>query len=378
MFHQSPKLFTDPNVEYPINNLDLHFTDYISQSKKIIAETRVDLTKETEATIIEANAPFELKPEGSERPKYGALLIHGLLDSPFHLRDIATQLQKQGIWVRSILLPGHGLVPGALLNVQFEQWLAAVRYGIHSLGKEVEKIFLVGDSTGASLALHESKYSIIAGIILISPAFKIRSRFAPYSNGYRYFTPYFKKAPWLFINNQMNNYVKYTSIPLNAVHQVYRLTQAIKNQPPCALPLLFALSRDDKMVCAETSLHFFQTHSNPKSKLILYTTQTSQFEDRRIIIRSSAFPDMNIINFSHICIPIQPKNIYYGMNGAFAAASHVYEKTNTIYGEFTRAELKFKKMLYQLGLTKTRFERLTFNPDFEFMQNLINQFIHSI
>ena len=257
MFYQSPKLFTDPKQDYSFNS-DLHFTDYINQSKKIIEKTRQDLTKETADTIIEANAPYELKPTGDTRPKYGALLIHGLFDSPFHLRDIGNELQKQGLLVRSILLPGHGTVPGALLNVTFEQWLQAVRFGIQSLRKEVDQIFLVGDSTGSSLALHEAKNESIAGLVLFSPALKIRSALAPFSNCYRYFTPFSKKASWFHISEHANNYAKYTSFPFNAPYQVYRLSQALKTQPPVSLPIFIALSRDDRTICAESILQFFQ------------------------------------------------------------------------------------------------------------------------
>ena len=166
MFHKQPELFQDPHIDYPIDNLDLHFTDYIHLTKKTIAEHRVDLHQYREL-IIEANSPFELRPtnpivstQTPTKMKYGALLIHGLLDSPFIMKDAGLHLQSQGLLVRSILLPGHGTVPGSLLNVKYEDWLQAVRYGIASLAKDVEHIFLVGFSTGASLSIYISARSV--------------------------------------------------------------------------------------------------------------------------------------------------------------------------------------------------------------------------
>lgn len=381
MFSQNPKLFKDPKIDYPIYNLELNFTKYIAESKKIIANTRIDLSNHNAEKIINANAPFELKLADQQKFKCGALLIHGLFDSPFHLRDIGIHLKNQGLLVRSLLLPGHGTVPGALLNVDYQQWLQAVHYGIHSLSKEVDEIFLVGDSTGASLALYQAKQTRvkIAGIILLSPALKIRTSLAPLTNWYKIATPLSLRAAWLYIGKEdASNYVKYSSFPFNAVHQVYRLTQEIKKnqeptQPTC--PLFVCLSRDDKTVCAEAIIHHFQQHTNPLSQLLLYTNQPTIFNDSRIIVRHSAYPEMRIVNFSHICVPISPLNEYYGINGEFAFASHVNEKNNFIYGEFTKIDVKLHDLLYRSRLAKTQYQRLTFNPDFKHLTDLINQFI---
>ena len=385
MFHKYPKLFTDPQINYPIDDLDLSFADYITQSKKIIANTRIDLTENNAETIINANAPFEFKPDlQSNKPRYGALLIHGLFDSPFSLRDIGTHLKNQGLLVRSILLPGHGTVPGALLHVDYHQWLKAVRYGIHTLSKEVDEIFLVGDSTGASLALYqEKKLDVnIAGIILLSPAFKIRSPFAPLTRWFSKWASSNSRAAWFYIGrHESRNYNKYSSFTFNAAYQVYQLTQEIKNipdptEPRC--PLFFSLSQDDKTICPETIVQYFHQHKNPHSRLLLYTNQANQFNDSRIMTRPSAYPEMRIINFSHISIPIAPDNAFYGNNGTYLYASHVHEKNNIIYGEFTKIDLQLNAFLYGLHLAKSHYQRLTFNPDFGFMTDSIGQFIHSI
>lgn len=378
MLHKYPKLFTDPKIDDPIYDLDLDFADYITKYKKIIANVRIDLTENTAEKIIEANAPFELRPSQQSGRKYGALLIHGLFDSPFHLRDIGNYLRNQGILVRSILLPGHGTVPGALLHVDYHQWLQAVHYGIHSLRKEVDDIFLVGDSTGATLALYQEKQNnpSIAGIILFSPAFKIRSTFAPLSSLHKILAPCWPRAAWLYINASVKNYVKYTSIPFNAIYQVYRLAKEFKkNQKPSepACPLFFMLSADDKTVSANAIVKYFHLHQNPQSRLLLYTNLPNNFDDSRIIVRHSAYPEMRIINFSHICLPIPPSNEYYGIHGKFSSASHVKEPDNMIYGEFTKLDLKLMEYL-----SKTNYRRLTFNPDFAFMTDAMYQFIKSI
>src|ERR1700722_12874625 len=99
MFTSKPKLFNPPKIDYPIYDLHLNFLDYIEQSKRMIADTRIDLETYNKKKIIEANAPFELRPETKDNKK-GVLLIHGLLDSAFQMREIGEHLQSQGFLVR--------------------------------------------------------------------------------------------------------------------------------------------------------------------------------------------------------------------------------------------------------------------------------------
>ncbi len=188
MFRTHPELFQDPHINDPIDDLDLPFAEYITRCQTIIQQTRLDLIDNPHANaIVQANSPFELRPTtATKKISYGVLLIHGLLDSPFMVRDFGYALQSEGALVRSILLPGHGTRPGALLNVTFEQWLQAVRYGIASFVGQVDRLVLVGYSTGASLALHESlQHPGLHRIGLTSPALKLYSKIAFASNWYR-------------------------------------------------------------------------------------------------------------------------------------------------------------------------------------------------
>ena len=57
------------------------------------------------------NRTFELVPEDIQG---GALLLHGLTDSPYSLRRIGEILYARGFYVLGLRLPGHGTIPGAL------------------------------------------------------------------------------------------------------------------------------------------------------------------------------------------------------------------------------------------------------------------------
>lgn len=376
MFRKYPQLFTDPGLTYPIGTLDRPFADYITACQTLIATTRRDLGEHAES-IIEANSPFELRPTG--KPKFGALLVHGLLDSPFVMRDIAYHLKLEGGLSRAILLPGHGTVPGGLLSVDYHDWLQTVYYGVSTLAQEVDKIFLVGFSTGATLALYYAlhKVSPITGLIFAAPALKIHSAWDFALNWYRLIGWAWPRANWFNIQEENSN-ITYKSLAFNGAYQLYRLLQEINKkgkttQPSC--PLLFALSEEDVTVSSQTSIRYFQTTSHPNSRLILYSNRAKNFSDSRILQRPAAYPGMRIENMSHLCIPISPDNTYYGKHGSYIYASHVEAPEPIIYTEATQTKIDFYNFLYQLNWRSTQYSRLTFNPDFDYFMQTMKAFL---
>ena len=150
MAHTKPYL-KKLSLSYPSHHSELAYQDYITQCQTLVKQHRLDLHEPQAEHIITANTPFELYPpqpiaasHPGKKAKYGALLIHGLFDSPFSLRDIGSQLQAHGILARGILLPGHGITPGCMLSATHQDWIQSIRYGVDSLAQEVEQVFLIG------------------------------------------------------------------------------------------------------------------------------------------------------------------------------------------------------------------------------------------
>ena len=46
----------------------------------------------------------------------GALLIHGLTDSPYSMRSVAEVLREQGVYSLALRMPGHGTLPSGLIT----------------------------------------------------------------------------------------------------------------------------------------------------------------------------------------------------------------------------------------------------------------------
>ena len=170
----------------------------------------------------------------------GALLIHGLTDSPYSMRTIGERLRGQGYHVVALRVPGHGTVPAGLTTVTWEDWLAAVRLGARSIQQTVgagKPFVIVGYSNGGALAL---KYTLDAvegsgdrlpsRVVLLSPMIGVQ----PFAWLTRVISmlgpiPAFEKARWLDIYPEYNPF-KYTSFPANAGLQTWRITTTLQRQ----------------------------------------------------------------------------------------------------------------------------------------------------
>ena len=74
------------------------------------------------------NRSYILEPDG---PAVGAVvLLHGLTDSPYSLRHVARRYRDRGFVAVAIRMPGHGTVPAALTDVEWEDWDAATRLAV--------------------------------------------------------------------------------------------------------------------------------------------------------------------------------------------------------------------------------------------------------
>src|SRR5512135_477632 len=128
----------------------LSFAVYVQRTQAMLRQ--VHEGDNEQERIVAGNSPFELFPVGGFRNgcnkpyKRGILLTHGLTDSPYHMRHLATFFQRQGFRVMAVLLPGHCAQPGDLLDVRWQEWAKCVAYGVEQLDREVDEMFLAGYS----------------------------------------------------------------------------------------------------------------------------------------------------------------------------------------------------------------------------------------
>ena len=371
------------------------FSEYVETMRRKIRQAKADrlnkLTPPQQQKILDAVSPFAWAPgpqckREDQQTKHGVLLIHGLTDSPFMLQDIAKHFQQQCFWVRALLLPGQGTVPGDLLHIRYHEWIDAVRYGINSFAGQVDTLYLVGFSIGGTLALYhglrpDDLNRKITAMILFSPAIRI-SPLALLASAHHLYSWAWPQGKWLTLAED-EDYAKYESFPLNAGYQVYKLTQELGAPDAGAvldIPVLMVLSEDDTTVKADKTLAFFKHRTHPQSKLLLYTTQTSiDDHDDRIVRLPSARPEKNILNFSHLSIPIAPENPYYGANGRYKnCLLYVCDPEKMQACQSARAEIPLGETTKANTEQHRLLRRLTYNPDFVSMVQRIDAFLQSL
>lgn len=351
----------------------LGFAEYVSRTREMIAATRLDLRDGGADAIVEANSPFELAPPPScpagnaHRHARGALLIHGLSDSPYQTRDVARFLSSRCFFVRAILLTGHGTVPGDLLSVEYGEWVKQTRWAMAGLAAEVDALYLVGYSTGGALSLHAALTNPgVRALILFSPALRANSSLDFLIPVGAFVTPWLEVAP-------DDDPAKYESFTTNAANQIYRLAkelEGMRSATPLRAPMFVALSAEDGTTDSVATLAYFSGQSEPASRLVLYSRDKAEFADQRIRVVPAARPDEAILEQSHLSVGVAPDNAHYGRGSTYRNCKHYLSNARAWQGCKSASPIAQGER----GIAKPDglvFTRLTYNPDFaELMREL--------
>ena len=247
-----------PAAEVHASDVGPTFTldDYLARERKVFDEVRTRIENQLAAeerlyanrydreglaspSRLERdwNRTFEL---AAAAPSCAALLIHGLTDSPYSMRAIATRLHTDGCHVLAPRMPGHGAVPGGLTDSSWQDWDAVVHLGVRHLRKRVGPgvpLTIVGYSNGGALAV---KYALDVledpalprpdRLVLISPMIGV-SPLASLARlvGALGVVPYFEKTKWLDVLPEYNPF-KFNSFPTHATVQTAVFTRALQRQ----------------------------------------------------------------------------------------------------------------------------------------------------
>lgn len=105
----------------------------------------------------------------------GALVLHGFTGNPSSMRGLADALAAAGFDVELPCLPGHGTVIDDMLVTGWHDWADAVADARAELERRVDRVVLVGQSMGATLALWSAlDRPGVAGLVCINPATRLR------------------------------------------------------------------------------------------------------------------------------------------------------------------------------------------------------------
>lgn len=175
----------------------------------------------------------------TDSPRGGILMLHGLSDSPYTMRSLATRLAAEGFHVIALRLPAHGTAPASLGTFKWQDVSAATRIALRYLGSVVgdNPIHLVGYSFGASLAINlsldayeQNDLHLPKSLVLISPAIGVTGA-AAFAGTIASLSsiPGLSAKRWSRIVPEFDPY-KYNSFTFNAGAQVHKLSRHVASR----------------------------------------------------------------------------------------------------------------------------------------------------
>lgn len=396
---------------------DKPFAKYAADTGQALRRYRWKIAGESEeqrAQRIDLISPREWPPASDckGRVPEGVLLVHGLTDTPYLMRDLGDVLHRMPgrcILVRSVLLPGHGSTPGDLVRATADHWKAATRYGVRSFAGSVGHLHIAGFSTGAALALHEALAGPveprIRSLILLSPAIRPHGFVGRLHVIPRIFAAVSSLSPalqWMDVHAD-RDYTKYESFPVNAAYQIFLLDEELNSGAGrVPVPVFMALAADDQTVSVEQAVKFFQTRTGASSRMILYVrpqawvaSREKYRRDPRIVLVDASDARRGVLELAHTATPMAPDNAHYGEHGDYTNCLHYLERgdrptyctcqpaaqrpadcpagaaggAQVRYGEKTKAHLTDKALILR---------RLTYNPKFSELLETIREFLDAV
>lgn len=134
-----------------------------------------DITPGVQKQVVWAGAP-------ETRTPVSILYVHGFSATSQEVRPVPdTVARALGANLVFTRLAGHGRGSAAMAEPSVGDWMADMAEGLAVARAVGDRVFVIGTSTGASLAtlaLHEDMGRGIAGVVMISPNFRVKNPLA--------------------------------------------------------------------------------------------------------------------------------------------------------------------------------------------------------
>ena len=206
-----------------------------------------------------------------KRGRVGCLLLHGLTGTPYEMRGLGDALASAGISVLCPLLPGHGTSPEDLDKTRWPEWEAASLVAFDELGAETDVQFVCGLSLGGTLAIRVAARRKAAGLIVLSPALKLRSPLVHLLPVLSRLIRFRGKTSDIKDPVALARHPGYKVQSLAAANSLRDLMRRLpKDYPALRLPLLAIVSKNDHVVDPEAVRAFHRdVPSDPKRLVML-------------------------------------------------------------------------------------------------------------
>jgi carboxylesterase len=192
------------------------------------------------------------------------LLFHGFTATTVEVRPLANYFHKLGYHVSGPLLPGHGVSPEELNQVNYQDWIDKAEFEYQKLAGQYEKVFVGGESMGGLLTLWlASEHPEIDGIMVFAPAFRIPSL-------------WLSELVWPFMRYKPKNNVDLSSpwqgfnvVPMKAAMQLFRLQLKIKRKlRSVKTPAIIFQGKQDTTIDPKGAVEVLEKISSTKKEMV--------------------------------------------------------------------------------------------------------------
>lgn len=376
----SPELvgsgWRQPSALAPVDSFD----DYVSKIHRELQVHRLPFDASRQDIELAMVAPFRTPPGpacSSSKPRGVAILIHGLSDTAFAMRDLARSLSAQCLESRALLLPGHGTREADLMAVDHQDWLTHVQAAVKQARREHDFVVVAGFSLGAALALavaaeHPGDVDAVIGL---SPAYRIRASFL--ARQAWWIAPF---RPWLHTLPRQE-FARYGAMPTQGIASTMSvlgvMDARIRRIGAVRMPWFVVQSEDDEVVDVAENRRFFDVYAgHQRSRLVNYVSGPSRLADNaRTVWLPAAHTQLRVVGMSHLAVHTAPENTHYGISGTYRnCGTAAFREAREVV-----ACQKAAEVWYGVGGQSPppgqAGARATFNPHYADMEHRIGEFL---
>jgi carboxylesterase len=210
----------------------------------------------------------------------GLLLVHGFGDSPAIFVNLAPALAAEGLQVRTLRLPGHGLpMDRYRLLTDSGQWRKAVQDALGELRTCCSRVVLVAHSMGAAVALDAlaGRPELADGLVLLAPLIDVSRRRSPFLHPRTWFALvdplllFTDRVAMIFPLDLHDKEALALAradrfVPRAVFRELFAVVARIRGRAKeFNTPLLVWLAKEDLVIDNAAARRFFEEYGGPKS-----------------------------------------------------------------------------------------------------------------
>jgi len=246
-------------------------------SSKKVKNYDLQLPRNPSTKILRGAEPLEL---GNPYSNTALLMVHGFAGCPNNFENLPQKLAELDIFVKAILLPGHGTSPLDFEKVSVDILLESVVDNIIDLKKLYKTVIVLGHSMGGALSTLSYVKTNFDGLILASPYYGITPNpklILPPEKWIQYLSPFVR---WVFTPPEQQpilrqevatKIVSYHWIPSKAGLVAMEIAERAKRDAILAqitCPTLVIHSKKDSVACPNAVAQVFEKIQSQQKEMV--------------------------------------------------------------------------------------------------------------